>query len=499
MVDYIYKCKAPRCHSCNRLGHKSWECHLRFIKWSSSESKEGPQAKKMVNAVTTESENKTEEAKLEWLCVTALLDKQPDSPLFVPKIVNSMSIEALWDTGAWFLLIDSCMVSFLIHNGAEHKQLERPIMLQGVGGRSVMSMHTLHTTLTFDDNKPWQIKCYVVPECPWPIIIGQPFMTEHKIAALITQNKGLELYDFMSTEKVKILTIHKPIPQDSQPAKTSDSIFIPTKILTVQEFEAQKANYDKWRSMLNDDMKDLVDLLSSIKLVTSEVTNEQLHKAGYDVESQDDSNPVATATAEPVNVPCNFPEVQNELNKLITKYHNVFRRWWHWQISWQESQNLSHQIRTCEYPKLQNPTQIEATSEESHQWTFECWSYWEMHLQRLQLPLSFGTKEKLILEQKNLKIQTQCGTWWLITGNWILLCRMFPFQCHTSRTFCLSTLDARCSLLLTLDTHFTQSSWMQKVTNLQHSVVSLASGNLNSCHKDSKLVLQCFKSTSVQT
>ncbi len=31
-----------------------------------------------------------------------------------------------------------------------------------------------------------------------------------------------------------------------------------------------------------------------------------------------------TATAEPVNIPCDFPEVQNELNKLIAKYHNVF-------------------------------------------------------------------------------------------------------------------------------------------------------------------------------
>ena len=77
-----------------------------------------------------------------------------------------------------------------------------------------MSTHTLHTTLTFDDNKLRKIKCYVVPECPWPIIIGQPFMTEHKIAALITQNEGLKLYDFTSIEKVKILTIHEPIPQD---------------------------------------------------------------------------------------------------------------------------------------------------------------------------------------------------------------------------------------------------------------------------------------------
>ncbi len=164
----------------------------------------------------------------------------------------------------------------------------------------------------------------MVLECPWPIIIGQPFMTEHKIAALITQNKGLKLYDFTSTEKVKILTIHKPIPQDLQPVKMPDSVFIPTKILTAQEFEEQKADYDKWRSMLNDDMKDLVDLLSSIKFMTFEVTDKQLRKAGYDVESQDDSNPVTTAAAEPVNVPCNFPEVQNELNKLITKYHNVF-------------------------------------------------------------------------------------------------------------------------------------------------------------------------------
>ena len=65
MVDHIDKCKAPRCHSCNRLGHKSWECPLRFIKHSSSESKDRPQAKKMVNAVTAEPENKTEEAKSE--------------------------------------------------------------------------------------------------------------------------------------------------------------------------------------------------------------------------------------------------------------------------------------------------------------------------------------------------------------------------------------------------------------------------------------------------
>ena len=164
----------------------------------------------------------------------------------------------------------------------------------------------------------------MVPECPWPVITGQPFMTEHKIAALITQNEGLELYDFTSTEKVKILTICKPIPQDLQPVKTPDSIFIPMKILTAQEFEAQKADYDKWRSTLNDDMKDLIDLLSSIKFMTSKVTDEQLHKAGYDVESQNDSNPVATAAVEPVHIPCNFPEVQNELNKLIAKYHNVF-------------------------------------------------------------------------------------------------------------------------------------------------------------------------------
>ncbi len=38
----------------------------RFIKCSSSESKEGPQAKKMVNAATAEPENKMEEAKSEW-------------------------------------------------------------------------------------------------------------------------------------------------------------------------------------------------------------------------------------------------------------------------------------------------------------------------------------------------------------------------------------------------------------------------------------------------
>ena len=100
MVDHINKCKALRCHSCNWLGHKSWECHLRFMKWSSSESKDGPQAKKMVNAMTTESETTKEEAKSEWLCVTTLLDKQPGS-LFVPKIGNGMNIEALWDTGAW--------------------------------------------------------------------------------------------------------------------------------------------------------------------------------------------------------------------------------------------------------------------------------------------------------------------------------------------------------------------------------------------------------------
>ena len=168
----------------------------------------------------------------------------------------------------------------------------------------------------------------MVPECPWPIIIGQPFMTKHKIAALITQNKGLKLYDFTSTDKAKILTICKAIPQDLQPAKTPDSVFIPMKILTAQEFQAQKADYDKWRSTLNDDMKDLVDLLSSIKFMTCEVTDEQLCKAGYDVESQNDSNPVATGAAKPVHIPCDFPEVQNELNKLIAKYHNVLLRRW---------------------------------------------------------------------------------------------------------------------------------------------------------------------------
>ncbi len=65
MVDHVDKCKAPKCHSCNQLGHKSQECHLRFLKCMNSKSKEGPQAKKTVNAATTEPENKTEEAKSE--------------------------------------------------------------------------------------------------------------------------------------------------------------------------------------------------------------------------------------------------------------------------------------------------------------------------------------------------------------------------------------------------------------------------------------------------
>ncbi len=70
------------------------------MKQSSSESRDRPQAKKTVNDITTESDTTTEEAKSEWLCAAALLDKQPGSPLFVPKIGNSMSIEVLWDTGA---------------------------------------------------------------------------------------------------------------------------------------------------------------------------------------------------------------------------------------------------------------------------------------------------------------------------------------------------------------------------------------------------------------
>ncbi len=41
--------------------------------------------------------------------------------------------------------------------------------------------------------------------------------------------------------------IHEPIPQDLQPTKMPDSVFIPMKILTAQEFEEQKADYDKWR------------------------------------------------------------------------------------------------------------------------------------------------------------------------------------------------------------------------------------------------------------
>ena len=102
-------------------------------------------------------------------------------------------VETLWDTGAWVSLIDADAVEEFVGKGARVNKLEKPVRLKGLGG-SIEAYESVQILISLQDNKQRELECFAMRDMPFTVIIGQPFMKEHRISCLITE-QGLELRD----------------------------------------------------------------------------------------------------------------------------------------------------------------------------------------------------------------------------------------------------------------------------------------------------------------
>ena len=245
------------------------------------------------------------------------------TPLFIPQVQQIRKVEALWDTGAWISLVHKRLVSTLEAGGARVSKLQSPKKLGGIGGGTLFAREMLHTTLKLNDGVARPIQCYVVPESPYDMIVGQPFMNQMKLACLLTSKTGFELIDYTKPDK--------PVAHSTQAhdlvgcVAPADRKIITT---TVTEHVPWTHKAPGWES--HDETTKLFLLrtmsqriLSGEKALTEEEALRNLERVGFS-RVDEVENLIAMTTETQTDVQCDFPEVQQELNAIIAKYPNVF-------------------------------------------------------------------------------------------------------------------------------------------------------------------------------
>jgi hypothetical protein len=164
-------------------------------------------------------------------------------PLFVSRICNRVNIEALWDTGAGSSLIHESLADRLLTKGAEKIKLYPPCRFKGVGDGTLETSIKIRTNLIFEDGKPRQIEAFSVPSLPYEMIVGQPFMCEHRLAGLLLP-EGFRLLDFTNTQK--------PVYIPAKRTLSASESEINTIMATIEEANAPNAQFEPFRGKLSN-------------------------------------------------------------------------------------------------------------------------------------------------------------------------------------------------------------------------------------------------------
>ena len=134
------------------------------------------------------------------------------TPLLRSVLSADTQAEGLWDTGAWVSLVDQATAQLIVNHGGKLIMLSEPRTLTGAGGATVTANQAVQTTLQLHDGLPRDITFLVVDKLPFKMIIGQPFMLQHGLAALLSADHGFHIYDHMKLDSAgRPRLIHKEL------------------------------------------------------------------------------------------------------------------------------------------------------------------------------------------------------------------------------------------------------------------------------------------------
>ena len=232
--------------------------------------------------------------------------------------IHGLNIDCLWDTGAQISLVSQEVADRLHERGAVVRDLQRNIRVNGLGNGSMVGNREIIAKVRFQDNKCRSLAAVIVPSLPYGIILGLDFMASQRIG-FNPHSDGFELTD---TTRVNNPVIYSTIED-----RTSNVFTIQTNKRKVRKMGKKGARkYVNYLNTLPQTDRDFMDQLRSLRpntTLTSDEVCTRLRNAGL---IPDEANvfPTSTKPTELKAPKCDFPEYQDELDKLCSEFADVF-------------------------------------------------------------------------------------------------------------------------------------------------------------------------------
>ena len=289
---------------------------------------------------------------------------------FAPNMNGQQPI-CLWDSGAQVSITDEATTASLVANGAKKKRLDRTMRLHGVGDGVLEATGMVTATLRLQDKVARKISLYIVPRCPYEVIVGYDFMMEQKLGFLPEADRVLIL-DGNKTGKPVIhdtsldiaragvntgvvTTLGEEKAVMSELVKVDDIDLLLIQRARAEQKVKEMAGTERWnkasknhkvlKTLRKTAMKDMqaesdskwwknqgkeeqefLKLMNSVRLKAG-VTEAQFRAAVEAVEMEADNEQGTDKkvfVAEPLNVPCDFENYQEKLNNLVNDFQDVF-------------------------------------------------------------------------------------------------------------------------------------------------------------------------------
>ena len=275
--------------------------------------------------------------------------------------VNGIKTKALWDTGAQVSIIPATTAKELLDHGAISIGLDCPMSLFGVGDGKLEATDRIVVELRLQDDVTRKLVAYVVPNCPYPLIVGLDFMVNEHIGV---GHYGDHLKLFSLDESKGKPTIHD--------TRLDGMVIRPGLIEVMGAMVATKEpveNNQRWWNRQEQDDQDFLQELAGYQIVPGLTADEMIARLatiGIRPFQDDPAEPDAASTAfaasasdspntsstqpnaerstgrssattssstastegspQPkIHVECaDFPEFEDKLNELLNKHADVF-------------------------------------------------------------------------------------------------------------------------------------------------------------------------------
>jgi hypothetical protein len=234
--------------------------------------------------------------------------------------MQGITVGALWDSGARTSLFDEEVAARLVRYGATKVKCKKPILFKGLGEGTKPANEYILVDLTLQDHKKRKLLGYVVPGTPHGAIIGLDFMQKEELSFLVNKKGQMQLFDHKKRGKPCVyqgsLDTHKP------------SGVLPVNATRVFKGKKKVRKAMEWWKNLDSETRNLLQNIHSAQLarITGDDLDEALKKAN--LRKRNDrykkAAPGVSTVEAGADVPCDFPEVQQDLNQLISKYSSVF-------------------------------------------------------------------------------------------------------------------------------------------------------------------------------